>query len=153
MPEAELGLVNLFTILKNNEDNMTIFARYPESVREAIRYNWDKLVQTTNFMKFGFEGWRRCKDHGPQPHVVYCIAEDNTATLSPRKDLDQSIKLNGVDIEKKFKDIEDRITSLEKALSFLICETGCNGSEIKNTRPFHIIKPTDIAYILGLSKD
>lgn len=117
MPEAELGLVNLFTILKNNEDNMTIFARYPESVREAIRYNWDKLVQTTNFMKFGFEGWRRCKDHGPQPHVVYCIAEDNTATLSSRKDLDQSIKFNGVDIEEKFKDIDSRLASLEIAVA------------------------------------
>ena len=153
MPESELGLVNLFTILKNNEDNMTIFAKYPESVREAIRYNWDKLVQTTNFMKFGFEGWRRCKDHGPQPHVVYCIAEDNTDILPPRKNLDKTIKLNDIDIGEKLKDIEDRITSLEKALSFLICETGCNGSEIKNPRPFPIIKPTDISYILGLSKD
>ena len=115
MPEV----INLFTILKNNEDNMTIFARYPESVREAIRYNWDKLVQTPNFMKFGFEGWRRCKDHGPQPHVVYCIAKDNTTTLSPGKDLDQSLELNGVDIEKKLKDIDSRLASLEIAVAGL----------------------------------
>ena len=115
MPEV----INLFTILKNNENNMTVFARYPESVREAIRYNWDKLVQTPNFMKFGFEGWRRCKDHGPQPHVVYCIAEDNTDVLPPGKNLDKTIKLNDIDIGEKFKDIDSRLASLEIAVAGL----------------------------------
>lgn len=160
MPE-ELGLVNLFTILKNNEDNMTVFARYPESVREAIRYNWDKLVQTTNFMKFGFEGWRRCKDHGPQPHVVYCIAQtkvdeesqDKPATYTDYDKLVMLLRKMPLNIVEKINDIEARLSGVEKALSFLICETGCNESEIKNPRPFPIIKPTDIAYILGLSKD
>lgn len=154
---GQITLDTVFKCLRNNEDNMVIFAMLPDPLKEGIRDLWDELIHNKNFVKFGFEGWRECRDQGPQKHVVYALRKPvaDTAALNANEETKnpKTLVLNGIDINSKLKDIEDRITSLEKAMSFLICETGCSESEIKNPRPFPIIKPVDIAYILGLSKD
>lgn len=158
---SDINFDDLTSILGDNEDNMIVFQKFPDSIKRGVRYNWDKLVQTPGFMKLGFEGWRECRDHGPQPHVVYCIAQvkvneesqDKPAAYTDYDKLTMLLRKMPLNIVEKMNDIEARLSSIEKALSFLICETRCNESEIKNPRPFPIINPVDISYILGLSKD
>lgn len=112
---------NLFSVLKENEDKMIIFAKMSDPIREAIRDLWDDLIQDSNFIKFGFEGWRECRDRGPQQHVVYAIRkispQASVSKLREEAETPKFLTLNGIDINSKLKDIEERLTLLEIAVA------------------------------------
>lgn len=114
---------SLFLLLNNNEDNMIIYARLPDAAREGIRDMWDELITQKNFVKYGFEGWRECRDQGPQKHVVYALRKfsSNEAILKPKKDVKEpkTLVINDMDVCFKLKDMEERLALLEIAVAGL----------------------------------
>ena len=135
---SKLTINDIYNCLENNEDNMVIYARLPEAIREGIRDLWDALVSTETFSKFGFDGWRPCRDQGPQKHVVYALRANKMKVGSaPIIKLDEEdpkdVYINGKGILSAIKDLNKRVTELEsnvdvliKAVSSLIRTSACS---------------------------
>lgn len=114
---------DIYDYLIANDKEMLVFAKIPEPIREGIRDLWDALISTDSFSKFGFEGWRKCRDQGPQQHVVYALHIDKAAMNKPivaddAKD-PKEVYINGEGILANIKSLENRIDEIESVVNSL----------------------------------
>ena len=141
---TKITIKDIYDYLTANDKEMLIFAKFPEPIREGIRDLWDALVSTDSFSKFGFEGWRKCRDRGPQQHVVYALHIDkvvmNKPIISDNDKDSKDVYINGEGIlanikslEKKIDEIESAVDSLTTAVSHIIrTTTYCDCVSLEN---------------------